>query len=237
MPSPLKGIEALSVHEMDGEFGPFHQYAWRIGICGIKAGFSWQYIYILYQNAHTNILIPPPPHTHTQTPPHTPLTVAGKVKDHPSIADYYKAQSNGKKQITYQHGLSNFSSVQLGDDRVSFKKSLSQDVYKLDTERANLAEAAEENPNRVIKTELQRKHDYEEATELVGNNKITQMEQMMRDKLQQRTKTGPFQLRKTFKYFDRDGSGGIDFDEFQRAMEVSERSERALRKTSIHTRD
>ena len=180
---------------------------------------------------------PPPTHTHTQTPPHTPLTVAGKVKDHPSIADYYKAQSNGKKQITYQHGLSNFSSVQLGDDRVSFKKSLSQDVYKLDTERANLAEAAEENPNRVIKTELQRKHDYEEATELVGNNKITQMEQMMRDKLQQRTKTGPFQLRKTFKYFDRDGSGGIDFDEFQRAMEVSERSERALRKTSIHTRD
>ncbi|ACI64610.1 predicted protein [Thalassiosira pseudonana CCMP1335] len=46
------------------------------------------------------------------------------------------------------------------------------------------------------------------------------MEQMMRDKLQQRTKTGPFQLRKTFKYFDRDGSGGIDFDEFQRAMEL-----------------
>ena len=62
--------------------------------------------------------------------------------------------------------------------------------------------------------------DYKEAAEMVGDEKISHMEQMMRDKLQQRTKTGPFQLRKTFKYFDRDGSGGIDFDEFQRAMEL-----------------
>ena len=72
----------------------------------------------------------------------------------------------------------------------------------------------------MVKPPEQLAMDYKEATEIVGSEKISQMEQMMRDKLQQRTKTGPFQLRKTFKYFDRDGSGGIDFDEFQRAMEL-----------------
>jgi len=72
----------------------------------------------------------------------------------------------------------------------------------------------------VQKTPQQLAIAYKEATEIVGTEKISHMEQMMRDKLQQRTKTGPFQLRKTFKYFDRDGSGGIDFDEFQRAMEL-----------------
>ena len=58
------------------------------------------------------------------------MMVAGKTKDHPSIADYYRAQGNKERSLTYQHGLSNFSSVQLGDDRVHFKKSVSQDVYR-----------------------------------------------------------------------------------------------------------
>jgi len=146
------------------------------------------------------------------------INVAGKKKDHPSISDYYKAASTSDKPIQYQHGLSNYSSVQLGDDRVAFKKSLSQDMFRLDTDRAQnitLSEMA-----ATSKSYKQRKEDYAEANSLVGPEKLHDMEQMMRDKLQQRTKTGPFQLRKTFKYFDRDGSGGIDFSEFQRAMEL-----------------
>jgi len=146
------------------------------------------------------------------------MIVSGKKKDHPSINDYYKAMSVGSKPIQYQHGLSNYSSVQLGDDRVSFKKSLSQDVYRLDTERAE--KMINSMCPHIKKSYEQRKQDYAEANSVVGVDKILEMEQMMRDKLQQRTKTGPFQLRKTFKYFDRDGSGGIDFSEFQRAMEL-----------------
>ena len=149
------------------------------------------------------------------------MNIKGKKKDYPSINDYYKAASRDEKPIQYQHGLSNYSNVLLGDDRVSFKKSLSQDAYSLD-------DIEHEEPEKQVhgdaKTEAilykQRKEDYAEANEVVGLNKIHEMEQMMRDKLQQRTKTGPFQLRKTFKYFDRDGSGGIDFSEFQRAMEL-----------------
>ncbi len=90
---------------------------------------------------------------------------------------------------------------------------------RLDTERAAKM-TVQLQPAGVQKTAEQLAMDYKEATDMVGEEKISQMEQMMRDKLQQRTKTGPFQLRKTFKYFDRDGSGGIDFDEFQRAMEL-----------------
>lgn len=38
-------------------------------------------------------------------------------------------------------------------------------------------------------------------------------------KIEQRTSGGPFALRKAFKYFDRDGSGDIDPDEFYAAMD------------------
>ncbi len=150
------------------------------------------------------------------------MNVKGKKKDYPSINDYYKAASRGEKPIQYQHGLSNYSNVLLGDDRVSFKKSLSQDAFSLDDIESEGHEKTvhEESQQTQTKNYKQRREDYAEANEVVGLNKIHEMEQMMRDKLQQRTKTGPFQLRKTFKYFDRDGSGGIDFSEFQRAMEL-----------------
>lgn len=145
------------------------------------------------------------------------MEVARKKKDHPTINDYYKSSAEGNKPIQYQHGLGNWSNVQFGDDRVSFKKSMSQVMYQLPDEIADIMTISE-CPQK--KTKKQRIQDYEEANAVVGPGKIQEMEQMMRDKLQQRTKTGPFQLRKTFKYFDRDGSGGIDFSEFQRAMEL-----------------
>lgn len=145
------------------------------------------------------------------------MDVAKKKKDHPSINDYYRALAVGDKPIKYQHGLSNYSNVQFGDDRVIFNKSMSQVMYQLNEEQANQMTIHDNSQN---KTKKQRMQDYEEANGVVGPEKIQEMEQMMRDKLQQRTKAGPFQLRKTFKYFDRDGSGGIDFSEFQRAMEL-----------------
>ncbi|KAL7530305.1 hypothetical protein ACHAXR_003413 [Thalassiosira sp. AJA248-18] len=146
------------------------------------------------------------------------MEVARKEKDHPTISDYYKAQAEGcAKPIQYQHGLGNYSNVQFGDDRVCFKKSMSQVMYQLPDEIADTMTISDCPQKKSMK---QRMQDYEEANDVVGPQKIHEMEQMMRDKLQQRTKTGPFQLRKTFKYFDRDGSGGIDFSEFQRAMEL-----------------
>lgn len=145
------------------------------------------------------------------------IDLSRKKKDHPTINDYYRALAVGDKPIQYQHGLSNYSNVKFGDDRVIFNKSMSQVMYQLHEEQANQM-TIQDCPQK--KSKKHRMQDYHEANAVVGPEKIQEMEQMMRDKLQQRTKTGPFQLRKTFKYFDRDGSGGIDFSEFQRAMEL-----------------
>jgi calmodulin len=144
------------------------------------------------------------------------MDVAKKTKDHPTINDYYRSLAKNDRPIKYQHGLGNYSNVQFGDERVSFKKTMSQVVYQIPEEVADKMKIS--SPQKHSK--IQRIQDYEEANSVVGPFKIEEMEQMMRDKLQQRTKTGPFQLRRTFKYFDRDGSGGIDFSEFQRAMEL-----------------
>ena len=57
------------------------------------------------------------------------MEVAKKQKDHPTINDYYRALAQSDKPIQYQHGLGNYSNVQFGDDRVSFKKSMSQVMY------------------------------------------------------------------------------------------------------------
>jgi hypothetical protein len=54
-------------------------------------------------------------------------------------------------------------------------------------------------------------YDYEETKISVGRKKIQEMEQMMHDNLQQRIKTVPFRLRKTFSYFGQDRLGGINF--------------------------
>jgi Ca2+-binding EF-hand superfamily protein len=147
--------------------------------------------------------------------PHFFIQKIHNKQDQPSINDYYKSLAKSEKPIKYQHGLGNYSNVTFGDERVSFKKSMSQVTFQPSAEVADKLKIRDEK-----KSKKQRMLDYEEANRIVGPMKIQEMEQMMRDKLQQRTKTGPFQLRKTFKYFDRDGSGGIDFSEFQRAMEL-----------------
>merc|ERR1719506_2844320 len=52
----------------------------------------------------------------------------------------------------------------------------------------------------------------------VGAEGTAELEKSIRTKIEQRTSGGPFALRKAFKYFDRDGSGDIDPDEFKEAM-------------------
>lgn len=139
-------------------------------------------------------------------------------KSSPTIRDYYVASSSDPSQnLTYQRGLANYSHVVLGDSRISYTKSMSQEMYSA-LEEAAVETQATKAPTAERDTE--RHLQYHQATALVSSAELDCMEQLMRDKLQQRTKTGPFQLRKTFKYFDRDGSGGIDLIEFTDAMEL-----------------
>jgi len=65
----------------------------------------------------------------------------------------------------------------------------------------------------------ERRKIYDQAFEQVGLIGVKRLEKAVRQKIDQRTAGGPFALRKAFKYFDRDGSGDIDPDEFVAAME------------------
>jgi len=125
-----------------------------------------------------------------------------------------------KKDIQYCNGLSNYSNVLLGDERVQFDLSLSQEVYK--RAHASIRKAIQKEAPPPMTEEERRKLliEYDEAINRVGRKTISEIETQMRLKLNQRTKTGPFQLRNTFKYFDRDGSGGINFEEFKLVFDL-----------------
>ena len=48
---------------------------------------------------------------------------------------------------------------------------------------------------------------------------VEQIEETLRQKINQRTRGGPFVLRQAFKFFDKDGSGQIDYDELKEVLD------------------
>ena len=54
-----------------------------------------------------------------------------ELRKYPSVQEYYIASSTSDDvPITYQNGLSNYSSLVLGDDRIMFKESLMTSTFK-----------------------------------------------------------------------------------------------------------
>eukprot|EP01052_Picozoa_sp_SAG31_P082436 SAG31_NODE_42473_length_271_cov_0.906977_1_plen_82_part_10 len=53
---------------------------------------------------------------------------------------------------------------------------------------------------------------------------------MIREKIEQRLEGGPAGLRRAFKFFDKDGSGSINYEEFSHALKV-----RPLNTLCLHT--
>jgi len=143
------------------------------------------------------------------------------VKDHtrkyPSIKDYYHAGAKSRdKPIQLQNGLSNYSSLQLGDDRIAFSESILSESYRLPVEEKMAIDSPSKN-----KTIHSRKRDYEDALKKVGNAEIDRLERVMKDKLFQRSyaTSSPFQVRKAFKFFDRENSMRISIEGFTSALE------------------
>lgn len=152
------------------------------------------------------------PVNHIETISRAVVDISGRDRPHPSINDYYSASSDeSNRKMTFQHGLSNFSNVVFGDDRFSVKTSFETEAYSTKQQEIN------EIPSRTIE---QTRRLYQEAQEVVGEGMIKAMEVQMREKLSQKTGSGHHVLRKTFKFFDRDGSGDIDEDEFKGAMKL-----------------
>ena len=143
--------------------------------------------------------------------------VHNQMRKYPSISDYYKASTTDPtKPIQLQHGLSNFSSLNLGDDRISFNESILSATYRIPVEDKMAIESPSKNKSRAA-----RRREYQDAIKKVGEFELNRLERVMKDKLFQRSyaTSSPFQVRKAFKFFDREASLRIPIEGFTRALE------------------
>merc|ERR1712100_350187 len=126
--------------------------------------------------------------------------------------DYYVGAPDPRKKTNSK----NRSNLMLGDPRAQTFDTINMTTYKmrdLPMTRAPLVDGfGEMSPS-------QRDKIYRRALERCGVEGVRKLEHDIRVKIEQRTSGGPFALRKAFKYFDRDGSGDIDPDEFYAAMD------------------
>jgi hypothetical protein len=142
---------------------------------------------------------------------------AAQTRLYPSVRDYYKSSVvNPTKPIQLQHGLSNYSSLILGDDRISFSESILSATYRVAVEDKLTIESPSKGKNK-----QNRRREYQEAHEKVGVTEINRLEKVMKDKLIQRSyiTSSPFQVRKAFKFFDQEQKMRIHIEGFTRALE------------------
>lgn len=142
---------------------------------------------------------------------------SSQTRLYPSVRDYYKSSVvNPSKPIQLQHGLSNYSSLVLGDDRISFSESILSATYRVTVEDKLTIESPSKS-----KSKNQRRREYQEAHEKVGVIEINRLEKVMKDKLIQRSyiTSSPFQVRKAFKFFDQEQVMRIHIEGFTRALE------------------
>lgn len=146
-----------------------------------------------------------------------PPDVHNETRKYPSIGDYYRASSKDtNKPIQLQSGLSNYSSLVLGDDRIAFSESILSATYRIPVEDKMVFDSPSKS-----KTRHSRKREYQDAIKKVGETEINRLERVMKDKLFQRSyaTSSPFQVRKAFKFFDREHSLKIPIEGFTRALE------------------
>ena len=140
-------------------------------------------------------------------------------RSYPSIKDYYNANADGNehnKPIQLLPGLSNYSGLVLGDDRITVTESIMSAQMRVTVED----KLAVPSPSKAKSFNLRRK-EYQDALERVGDNELNRLERLMKDKLVQRSaKTASsFQVMKAFKFFDRDQCNRISIEGFTRALE------------------
>jgi hypothetical protein len=143
--------------------------------------------------------------------------VNSACRQYPAIGDYYRANAKTpNKPIQLQAGLSNYSSLQLGDDRIGFTESILSATYRIPVE----CKMAISSPSKG-KTRNLRKREYQDAQKKVGDVEINRLERVMKDKLFQRSyaTSSPFQVRKAFKFFDREQLLRIPIEGFTKALE------------------
>lgn len=106
----------------------------------------------------------------------------------------------------------NKSCVYIGDERQShFQTSLSEDFKDWTSDDTSV------NP---LPTRKEIERVYHDATKRVPQWRVDEIENAMRAKIEQKTRGGAFVFRRAFKYFDRDGSGGVDLKELRDGLDI-----------------
>lgn len=140
-----------------------------------------------------------------------------QYRTYPSIRDYYEGnRKDAGKPMQLQKGLSNFSGLVLGDDRIAFSESILSATYRIPVEEKMTIQSPSKS-----KTQHTRRRDYKDALDATGNVELDRLERVMKDKLFQRSyaTSSPFQVRKAFKFFDRERTLAISIEGFTSALE------------------
>jgi hypothetical protein len=138
-------------------------------------------------------------------------------RSYPSVKDYYIASSTSStRSLQLQSGLSNYSGLVLGDDRISVSKSVANATYGPAVE----AMMSFELPS-LEKSMKTRRAEYLEASRRVGSADVDRLERIMKNKFIQRSSKNSslYRVNNAFKFFDRDESYRIPIEGFTRALE------------------
>ena len=122
-----------------------------------------------------------------------------KERNYPSIKNYYEAScTQPDKPVTYQPGLSNFSNLNLGDDRIMFKESLMDATFTRETREQTLKQTRHRAKSKQVLV-----REYVDAVRAIGFEEVERMERIIRDKLQQRSvaTSSPFQVPHPYTLF------------------------------------
>jgi hypothetical protein len=154
------------------------------------------------------------------------VSMTSTQRPYPSVSDFYSAKAkltlesdeplDPEKPLNLISGLSNHSGVKLGDDRIHFGESVFSATYRMPVEHL----MSIDSPS-VRQTRHTRKREYEAALKKVGETELNRLERVRKDKLFQRSyaTSSPFQVRKAFKFFDRETTLRTPIEGFTRALE------------------
>jgi len=127
-------------------------------------------------------------------------------------AAYYNMKPEGA--VKYKGLVRNRSHVHIGDARQSHFETTMNSEFRDWGPKASPADHKPAPSRKEI--ELL----YNNAQQRVPDWRIDEIENAMRLKIEQKTRGGAFVMRRAFKYFDRDGSGGVDLVELRDGLNL-----------------
>lgn len=150
----------------------------------------------------------------------TPRWSSNEADSQKSLSYFYRSmEASGSPK----KGLSNASSLMFGDPRLSPQsESVSQAFNRHTGIRADGIGGinAEAFTRFSCLSREERKEEYQRCSAGTGERELDGLLSEIASKLKQRTKMGAYQIRSTFKFFDRNGNGRIDFREFTQGVEL-----------------